>query len=313
MAKLDERAKTLGIDLSVNLAGIRLSNPILPASGTFMPEESGQFYDISELGAAVTKGVAPVPWAGNETPRIAEVYGGILNSVGLQNPGVDAYIENDMKYLADMGMKIITNVAGHSVEDYVQVVEKLADRDEISMFEVNISCPNVSAGGMSFGTDPEMAAEVVRAVRRLTRKPLFFKLTPNVTDITEIAKAVEAEGADGVTLINTLLGMHIDVKRRRATMARKVGGMSGPAVKPVALRMVWQVANAVKIPVIGVGGISTGTDVVEFLAAGATAVEVGTAALADPLAIPRIKSELIDYMNENKFEKISEMKHAFEI
>ncbi|MCR4601143.1 MAG: dihydroorotate dehydrogenase [Clostridia bacterium] len=313
MAKLDERAKTLGIDLSVNLAGIRLSNPILPASGTFMPEESGQFYDISELGAAVTKGVAPVPWAGNETPRIAEVYGGILNSVGLQNPGVDAYIENDMKYLADMGMKIITNVAGHSVEDYVQVVEKLADRDEISMFEVNISCPNVSAGGMSFGTDPEMAAEVVRAVRRLTRKPLFFKLTPNVTDITEIAKAVEAEGADGVTLINTLLGMHIDVKRRRATMARKVGGMSGPAVKPVALRMVWQVANAVKIPVIGVGGISTGTDVVEFLAAGATAVEVGTAALADPLAIPRIKSELIDYMNENRFEKISEMKHAFEI
>jgi dihydroorotate dehydrogenase (NAD+) catalytic subunit len=313
MAELDKKAQELGIDLSVRIGDMIFKNPIMTASGTFSARESGEFYDISELGAAVTKGVSVEPWAGNDTPRIAETYGGMLNSIGLQNPGVDEYKRNELPYLSKFNTKVITNIAGHTTEEYCNAVRQLNNCPEISMFEINISCPNVSKGGATFGADPELAAEVTRAVKQISNKPVIVKLTPNVTDIVEIAKAVELAGADAVSLINTLLGMHIDVKRRTATLARKVGGFSGPAVKPVALRMVWQVSQAVDIPVIGLGGISTGTDVVEFLAAGASAVGIGTAALSDPLAMVRIKSELIDYMHENDFATISELKHAFNI
>lgn len=313
MAELDKKAEKLGIDLSTRIAGITFKNPVMTASGTFSARESSDFYDISELGAAVTKGVAIDPWPGNDTPRIAETYGGMLNAVGLQNPGVDEYKKKELPYLKKYDTKIITNIAGHSIEEYCRAIEALNDCKEISMFEVNISCPNVSQGGAAFGTDPELAADVTKAVKNVSQKPVIIKLTPNVTDITEIAKAVESEGADAVSLINTLLGMHIDLRRRKATLARKVGGFSGPAVKPVALRMVWQVAQAVDIPVIGLGGINSGTDVAEFLAVGASAVGIGTAVLSDPLAMVRIKEELIDYMHENRWTTLAELKYAFNI
>lgn len=311
MTELDKKAESMNIDFSTSVAGVSLSNPIMTASGTFATAVSKDFYDINELGAAVTKGVAPVPWDGNPAPRIAEAYGGMINSVGLQNPGVDAFIEGELKLLKTYDTKIIVNVAGHKLDDYIQVVERLGNIEEIDMLEVNISCPNLSEGGMAFGTDTDMAARVAKEVRRLTKKPLIFKLTPNVTDITGIAKAVEAEGADAVSLINTVKAMHIDLQHRRSTLANKIGGLSGPAIKPIALCMVYNTAKAVNIPVIGIGGISKGSDVAEFIAAGASAVGVGTAALVDPLAIPRIKRELIEFMHENNFETLSELRHAF--
>ena len=313
MTEIDKRASECGIDLSADLAGICLKNPICTASGTFSARESGQFYDISELGAAVTKGVAAEPWMGNETPRIAETYGGMLNSVGLQNPGAQVYMEEELPFLRQFDTKIITNIAGHSIDEYCEAVQMLNGCPEIAMFEVNISCPNVSEGGIAFGTDPAMAEKVTAEVKKVSKKPVMIKLTPNVTDITEIARAAEAGGADAISLINTLLGMRIDLKKRRAVLARKVGGFSGPAVKPVALRMVWQTANAVNIPVLGMGGISTGTDAAEFLAAGACAVSIGTAALSDPSAPVRIKADLLEFMRENGFENISELKRAFDI
>ncbi len=313
MTELDRKAAELGIDLQVSLAGVTFSNPLMTASGTFSPHESSQFYDLSELGAAVTKGVSAEPWEGNPTPRIAETYGGMLNSVGLENKGADWYRNSELPFLEQYDTRIITNLAGHSVEDYVRVTEKLNACDAIDLFELNISCPNVSSGGMAFGTDPDMAAEVVRAVRKETDKPFIVKLTPNVTDITVIAQAVEDAGADAVSLINTLLGMAVDLRRKNAVLARKIGGFSGPAVKPVALRMVWETAKKVNIPVIGIGGINSGTDVVEFLAAGASAVGIGTASLMDPRAMVRIKSELIDYMQENGFSTIRQLKDAFDI
>lgn len=311
MTELDKKAESMNIDFSTSVAGVSLSNPIMTASGTFATAVSKDFYDINELGAAVTKGVAPVPWDGNPAPRIAEAYGGMINSVGLQNPGVDAFIEGELKLLKTYDTKIIVNVAGHKLDDYIQVVDRLGNIEEIDMLEVNISCPNLSEGGMAFGTNTDMAARVAKEVRRLTKKPLIFKLTPNVTDITEIAKAVEAEGADAVSLINTVKAMHIDLQHRRSTLANKIGGLSGPAIKPIALCMVYNTAKAVNIPVIGIGGISKGSDVAEFIAAGASAVGVGTAALVDPLAIPRIKRELIEFMHENNFETLSELRHAF--
>lgn len=298
------------IDLSVNFAGIILDNPITTASGTFSAFDSNKFYDINQLGAVITKGIASQAWEGNPTPRIGETYGGMLNSVGLQNPGVDYYMENELKFLQGFRTKVIANVAGRTIEEYCQVVEKL-NETSVAMMEINISCPNVKKGGIGFGTDARMAAEVTKAVKAVSKKPVIIKLTPNVTDITEIAKAVEAEGADGLSLINTLLGMGIDVNRKRPVLANIMGGLSGPAIKPVALRMVYQVSRAVKIPIIGLGGISTGEDAVEFIMAGATAISVGTAALVNPTAPVDIKEELVVYMRKYGFKSIKEIRDAF--
>lgn len=298
------------IDLSVNIAGITLKNPITTASGTFSAKESGEFYDLSELGAMITKGVANVPWDGNPVPRIAETYGGMINAVGLQNPGVDHFIENELKYAKGFDTKVIANVAGRSITDYCEVVERLNETD-VDMFEINISCPNVKEGGIGFGTSCDMASQVTREVKRISKKPIIIKLTPNVTDIASIAKSVEAEGADAVSLINTLLGMKIDVHRRRPVISNKMGGFSGPAIKPVAVRMVYQVRRAVNIPIIGLGGITTGEDAVEFIMAGADAISVGTAAFANPTAPVDIKNELIAYMERYGFKNLQEIREAF--
>ena len=299
-----------GIDMSVNIAGVRLKNPVTTASGTFSAIDSGRFYDISRLGAVVTKGVSFEPWDGNPTPRIAESYGGMINSIGLQNPGVYKYIEEDLPFLSAFNIPVIANVAGKSFSEYLRVVEKLNDT-EVSMLEINISCPNVKEGGISFGTDAKMAAALTKKIKKASRKPIILKLTPNVTDIAEIAKAVESEGADCVSLINTLLAMKIDVRSKKPVLANIFGGLSGPAVKPVALRMVYQVRRAVKIPVIGMGGIMTGEDAVEFLMAGADAVSVGTAALVNPTAPLDILEGLKEYMIEQRFRNIKELRDSF--
>ena len=312
MTEIDKKAAEYGIDMSVELAGIRLKNPVCTASGTFSARESGRFYDISELGAAVTKGVAAEPWPGNDTPRIAETYGGMLNSVGLQNPGAAAYREAELPFLSRFDTKIITNIAGHSIDEYCEAVRMLNDCPEISMFEINISCPNVSGGGIAFGTDPAMAARVTEEVKKISKKPVMIKLTPNVTDIVEIARAVEAGGADAVSLINTLLGMRIDLKKRKAVLARKVGGFSGPAVKPVALRMVWEVHQAVDVPLLGMGGISCATDAVEFMLAGATAVAVGTANFVNPHATVEIIDGIAQYCKRHGVEDVQELIGALE-
>lgn len=298
------------IDLSVNLAGVILKNPITTASGTFSPHESSEFYDLSELGAMITKGIASHPWDGNPVPRIAETYGGMLNAVGLQNPGVDYYIEHELPFAKQFDTKIIANVAGHSIVEYCDVVERLNETD-VDLLEINISCPNVKEGGIGFGTSCDMASKVTKEVKRISKKPIIIKLSPNVTDIASIAQSVEAEGADAVSLINTLVGMKIDVHRKRTVIANKMGGFSGPAIKPVAVRMVYQVRRAVNIPIIGLGGIMTGEDVVEFLMAGADAVSVGTAAFANPTAPVDIKNELIAYMERYGFKNLQEIREAF--
>ena len=308
---LDQLAAEQGIDLSVNLAGVTLKNPITTASGTFSPHESSEFYDLSELGAMITKGIASVPWDGNPVPRIAETYGGMINAVGLQNPGVDYYLEHEVPFARQFDTKIIANVAGHSITEYCDVVERLSEAD-VDMLEINISCPNVKEGGIGFGTSCDMAAKVTREVKRISKKPIIVKLSPNVTDIASIAQAVEAEGADAVSLINTLMGMKIDVHRKRPVIANKMGGFSGPAIKPVAVRMVYQVRRAVNIPIIGLGGIMTGEDVVEFLMAGADAVSIGTAAFANPTAPVDIKRELIEYMVRYGFKNLQEIREAFQ-
>lgn len=299
------------VDLSVNFAGLHMKNPITTASGTFAPRESGEFYDISRLGAVITKGVAAQPWQGNPTPRIAETYGGMLNAVGLQNPGAAEYIKKDLAYLADFDVPVIANLAGHSIDEYCAVTGMLNDTS-VAMYELNISCPNVKQGGIGFGTDPKMAAEVTAAVKKATKKPVIVKLTPNVTDITAIAKAVEDAGADAVSLINTLLGMRIDLRTKRPLLANGTGGFSGPAIKPVAIRMVYQVRRAIKLPILGLGGIMTGEDAAEFLMAGADAIAVGTGALVNPTAPVDVVEGLRAFMEREGYESIAALKAAFQ-
>ncbi len=298
------------LDLSVTIAGVTLKNPITTASGTFSARESSGYYDLNELGAIITKGVSLEAWEGNKTPRIAETYGGMLNAVGLQNPGIDYFIAHELPYLETFDTKLIVNIVGKTVKDYCLCVEKLRE-STVDLLEINISCPNIKEGGIGFGTSPRLAAEIIREVKKAAKQPLIVKLTPNVTDITEIAKAVESEGADAVSLINTLLGMKIDVHARKPILANKTGGLSGPAIKPVAVRMVYQVRRAVAIPIIGLGGIMTGEDAAEFILAGADAVSVGTAALIDPAAPLRIRDELISYMQRYGFKTIKEIQDGF--
>ncbi len=295
------------MNMKVNIAGVELKNPVMTASGTFgSGAEYSELVDLNQLGAVVTKGVANVPWPGNPTPRIAEVYGGMLNAIGLQNPGIDVFCRRDIPFLKQYDTKIIVNVCGHAPEEYLAVVERLGE-EEVDLLEINISCPNVNAGFLAFGQDPKHVEELTAQIKKKARQPVIMKLTPNVTDIAEIARAAEAGGADAVSLINTLTGMKIDVKKRCFALANKTGGMSGPAVKPVALRMVYQTAQAVKIPVIGMGGISTAEDALEFILAGATAVSVGTANFYNPTATLDIIQGIRQYMQENHIEDIREL------
>ena len=297
------------VNTSVNLCGVPLSNPVIPASGTFgFGYEFTRFYDINILGSISLKGTTKEPRFGNPTPRIAECPSGLLNAVGLQNPGAENVLKNELKTLKSIYKKpVMANVSGFSVDDYVSAVETLDEDDSIGWFEINISCPNVHGGGLAFGTNPENAAAVTKAVRKVTDKPIIIKLSPNVTDIAEIAKACEAAGADGVSLINTLLGMKIDLKTKTPLLANKTGGLSGPAVKPVAVRMVYQVYDAVKIPIVGMGGISSASDVLEFMLAGATAVEVGAANLIDPYACKKIIEDLPKAMEKYGIKNLSEI------
>lgn len=294
-------------DLSVNIAGVSLKNPIIPASGTFgFGREYEQFYPLSTLGGISVKGTTLHARDGNPPPRVAETPAGMLNSVGLQNPGIDHFIANELPNLATKDTRIIVNIAGSTVSDYVEACARL-EGTAADMIELNISCPNVKEGGMAFGATCEGAAEVTAAVRKVTTKPLMVKLSPNVTDIVSIAKAVEAEGADALSLINTLLGMRIDLKTRRPVLKNNVGGLSGPAVFPVAVRMVWKVANAVKVPVVGMGGISSWQDVVEMMMAGASAVQIGTALFTDPLLPVKILDGLSEYLNKQEIARISDL------
>ena len=297
------------VDTSVILSGIKMDNPIIPASGTFgFGYEFANIYDINCLGTFSFKGTTRDERFGNPTPRIAECPEGMLNSVGLQNPGVDRVISEELPKLKECFHKpVMANVSGFSIEDYAYTCERLDGEEQIGWFEVNISCPNVHGGGLAFGTSAKNAAEVTKAVKKVTSKPVFIKLSPNVTDIVEIAKACESEGADGVSLINTLLGMRIDLKRRKPILANKMGGFSGPAIKPVALRMVYQVYDAVKIPIIGMGGISTAEDVIEMMLAGATAVQVGAANLVDPFACKNIIDNLPKVMEKYKINSLTEI------
>lgn len=305
------------VNMSVNLGGLIMKNPVTTASGTFAAgREYDQFYDISRLGAVTTKGVSLNGWAGNDSPRIAETPSGMLNSIGLQNPGVDHLIENDLAWLEGKELDgrpipVIVNVSGHSFDEYVSVIEALEDAP-VDAYEVNISCPNVDAGGMTMGCHVPSVEKVVSLCRNATKRPLIVKLTPNVTDITEIARAAESSGADAISLINTLLGMVVDAKSRRPKLARVVGGLSGPAVKPVALRMVWQCHDAVSIPILGMGGICTGEDAIEFMLCGATAVAVGTANFMDPLAAVKVVDGILRYCEEQGVKDVNELIGALE-
>ena len=295
------------MNMKVNLAGVELKNPVMTASGTFgSGAEYGEMVDLNRLGAVVTKGVANVPWPGNPTPRIAETYGGMINAVGLQNPGFDVFAKRDIPYLKQFDTKIIVNVCGKTTEDYIDVVEKLSDQP-VDMLEINISCPNVKEGGIAFGQDPKAVEAITREVKRHARQPVIMKLSPNVTDIMVMAKAAEAGGADVLSLINTITGMKIDIHKRAFAVANKTGGLSGPAIKPVAVRMVYQVANAVKLPIIGMGGIMCADDAIEFMMAGATAVSVGTANFHNPYATQEIVEGMEAYMKKYQVEDINSL------
>lgn len=295
------------MNLSVDFAGITMKNPVTTASGTFgSGAEYGEYVDLNRLGAVTTKGVANVPWPGNPTPRVCETYGGMLNAIGLQNPGIELFVKRDIPYLQQFDTNIIVNVCGRTAEEYIEVVERLAEED-VALLEINISCPNVKAGGIAFGQDPKLVEQIASRIRARAKQPIIMKLSPNVTDITEIAKAAEAGGADAVSLINTLTGMKIDIHKRTFALANRTGGMSGPAVKPVAVRMVYQVAQAVKIPILGMGGIQNAEDALEFLMAGATMVAVGTANFHDPCATEKTIQGIEDYMEQNGVEDIREL------
>lgn len=293
--------------MSVNLAGVELKNPVMTASGTFgSGMEYSEFVDLSKLGAVVTKGVANIPWPGNPTPRVAETPSGMLNAIGLQNPGIDVFCERDLPFLQKYDTRIIVNVCGKSTEDYCEVVERLSD-ENVDLLEINVSCPNVKEGGIAFGQNPKALEAITKEVKRHARQPIIMKLSPNVTDITEMAKAAEAGGADVLSLINTLTGMKIDINRRTFALANKTGGMSGPAVKPIAVRMVYQVANAVSLPIIGMGGIATAEDALEFIMAGATAVSVGTANFFNPYATEEVAAGIGNFLEKNQIGDIREL------
>ena len=295
------------IKTSVNLCGVELKNPVMVASGTFgSGEEYSEFVDLNRLGAVVTKGVANIPWPGNPTPRVAEVYGGMLNAVGLQNPGIDVFCNRDIPFLKNYDTKIIVNVCGKSTKDYLEVVERLAD-EPIDMMEINISCPNVKEGGIAFGQDPKLVEQITSDIKKIAKQPVIMKLSPNVTDITEMARAAEAGGADCLSLINTLTGMKIDIDRRTFVLANKTGGMSGPAIHPIAVRMVYQVAQAVNLPLIGMGGIASANDAIEMILAGASAVAVGTANFHNPAVTMEIVDGIEAYMKKYGFNSVSEM------
>ena len=295
------------MNLSVDIAGVTMKNPVTTGSGTFgSGEEFSEFVDLSKLGAVTTKGVANVPWPGNPVPRVAEVYGGMLNAIGLQNPGIDVFVERDIPYLKKAGATIIVNVCGKSEKDYLEVVERLADQP-VDLLEINVSCPNVKEGGIAFGQDPKALYDITKAVKAKAKQPIIMKLSPNVTDITEMAKAAVDAGSDALSLINTLTGMKIDIERRDFVLANKTGGMSGPAIKPVAVRMVYQVANAVDVPIIGMGGISTAEDALEFIMAGAAMVAVGTANFNNPAATTDVIDGIAEFMDKNGVKDINEL------
>lgn len=300
------------MNTEITIAGVTFQNPVMTASGTFgSGMEYGEFVDLNRLGAVVTKGVANVPWEGNKTPRVAEVYGGMLNAIGLQNPGIDVFLERDIPFLKKFDTKIIVNVCGKTVEDYLEVVERLGEAP-VDMLEINVSCPNVKEGAIAFGQKVDCLYDITKQIKRVAKQPVIMKLSPNVTDIGEMARAAEAAGADGISLINTLTGMKIDIHKRRFVLANKTGGMSGPAIKPVAVRMVYQAAHAVKIPVIGMGGIATAEDAIEFLLAGASAVAVGAMNFVNPYATIEIIEGIEAYMKQYGIKDLSELIGAVE-
>jgi dihydroorotate dehydrogenase (NAD+) catalytic subunit len=296
------------IKTEVTIAGVTFKNPVMEGSGTFgSGMEYSEFVDLNRLGAVVTKGVANVPWPGNPTPRVCEVYGGMLNAIGLQNPGIEVFCERDLPFLSNYDTKVIVNVCGRSVEDYIEVVERLSDEPRADMLEINVSCPNVKEGAIAFGTDPAALSNITKEIKAHTKKPVIMKLTPNVTNIAEMAKVAEDAGADAISLINTITGMKIDIERRKFALANKTGGMSGPAIKPIAVRMVYQASHAVKIPVIGMGGIATAEDAIEFMMAGATAVSVGMMNFVNPYATVECVEGIEKYLERHGIDDINEL------
>ncbi len=297
------------MNTSVEIAGVKFKNPVMTASGTFgSGMEYAEFVDLNKLGAVVTKGVANVPWPGNPVPRVTEVYGGMLNAIGLQNPGIDVFIERDLKFLEGYDTGVIVNVGGKTVEEYLEVVERLGEEKRVDMLEINVSCQNVKEGAIAFGQNKDALFDITSRIKKVAKQPIIMKLSPNVTSISEMAKAAEAAGADAISLINTITGMKIDIHKRKFALANKTGGMSGPAIKPVAVRMVYEASHAVKIPVIGMGGIATGEDAIEFIMAGATAVAVGAMNFHDPYATEKVLDGIVEYMERYNVEDINDLR-----
>ena len=301
------------MNTKVKIAGVEFNNPVMTASGTFgSGMEYAEFVDLNKLGAVVTKGVANVPWEGNPTPRVAEVYGGMLNAIGLQNPGVDVFIDRDLEFLKKYDTKVIVNVCGKTVEDYLEVVERLPDEERVDMLEINVSCPNVKEGAIAFGQNKEALFDITSRIKKVSKKPIIMKLSPNVTSIAEMAKAAEAAGADAISLINTITGMKIDIYKRKFALANKTGGLSGPAIKPVAVRMVYEASRAVNIPVIGMGGIANAEDAIEFIMAGATAVAVGAMNFHDPYLTGKVVDGIEEYMRNYNVDDINSIRGIVE-